>query len=106
VRYKDLLDDRSKYQTALSSPPISKFGKKNAFTTAAAYAKTSSSTSSSSSHSELVTRYGGAVADLVLYIRSKHKNNPPKTSGVIYCHRRKDTTMIAEVITREVRMDQ
>ncbi|GMI31438.1 hypothetical protein TrCOL_g849 [Triparma columacea] len=101
VRYKDLLDDRSKYQTALSSPPISKFGKKNAFTTAAAYAKTSSSTSSSSSHSELVTRYGGAVADLVLYIRSKHKNNPPKTSGVVYCHRRKDTTMIAEVITRE-----
>ena len=91
------------------------------FTTAAAFAKSKTvakpmqlkqapTTSSSSSSNSKNPALDGSTNDLLNYIRSKHYPSPlppnfnylnVNCSGVIYVHKRDDTTKLAKLITAE-----
>lgn len=44
-------------------------------------------------------RQGGAIGDLVALIKEKHSQSPLQCSGIVYVHKRDDTTYIAKQIS-------
>ena len=108
VRYKDLLDERGRRRlSAAKKAETSRFGKKNEFKTAAELLKKQkcreeAALSGTESESEsALSRYGGAIVDLLQYIKKWHSTNSSSASGVVYVHKREDTVRLAGIINKE-----